>query len=142
MSRIDLIPPPPVVTTPGLFRWFTDLRQALATEMGNAPPLNSADGWHSYDVGVPVHNPVGFGRRGGMVFLRGMIANSNAPTGLADSVIFTLPDGFRPAYRQVHPVLTNGNITGRINVDADGGVRYSAGDTTWISLDNIYFKVR
>ena len=53
---------------------------------------------------------------------------------------FTLPEGNRPTYRQLHAVCTNNNRLGRVNVLANGNVVVVSGDTGWMSLDSIAFQ--
>lgn len=131
MSLIQRIPPPPAVTTPGLSRWFTDLRQTLALEAVNITTLKN--GWTA--VGAPYAEP-GFYRQGGTVFLQGRVA-----AGAVGLAILTLPEGYRPAAEQQFLQL---NIDGNapVSVAPNGEIKLLSGTTTWVSLDGINFKVR
>lgn len=75
----------------------------------------------------------------GAVHLRGVV--SNAPGVAAATPIFTLPAGYRPAYRLVFPGNTGTASGGRIDVDVLGNVfstfAVSAGD--FRTLDGIAF---
>jgi hypothetical protein len=131
MSVIQRIPPPPAVTTPGLFRWFTDLRQTLALEAVN--PATLENGWTVF--GAPYAAP-GFYRQGGVVFLQGVVA-----LGAAGSPIFTLPEGYRPlADHRFSAANVNGSAP--VSVAINGQITLLSGGTTWVSLDSINFKVR
>jgi hypothetical protein len=67
------------------------------------------------------------------------------------SLIFTLPPGYRPAKREVHATLSNGELA-RINVDGPAAMWQPAGAVSvdypaksdnlglWISLDGISFR--
>lgn len=67
----------------------------------------------------------------GFVHLRGLVRNGSG-------VIFTLPAGYRPAYRQLCAVQSWDTI-GRCDVDTSGNVIFSAGNNGWFSLDNVRF---
>ncbi len=80
----------------------------------------------------------------GIVWLRGLVRS-----GTAGSVIFVLPEGYRPSNQQLHVVAaydpTNiignaNNGVGRIDILPDGRVLHQAGNNLWISLDSIAFR--
>lgn len=66
--------------------------------------------------------------------------------GSINTVIFTLPEGYRPKARAWFPVNTsdgteNSNIYGMIQVDTNGDVKFVAGSTVYVGLSNICFNV-
>ncbi len=128
MSRIDTIPPPPNAN-PGLFRWFTELRQALATEIASPAP---AGNWRA-------NAPVRLWRQGRTVHLSGLLAHSGTAIG---TVMLTLPGGFRPAHTRHFIVQAGGDQPGGITIDPDGTLQFIHGDATLVSLDNIHFEAR
>ena len=70
------------------------------------------------------------------VHLRGIL-KSGSPVS-AD--MFSLPQGFRPAFGEVFAGAASGGFCG-ISVDADGDVRaYTGGSATYTSIDGITFE--
>jgi hypothetical protein len=123
---------------------------------GGEPDFGStADcGWRNFDNN---HNSAAFVRdRFGFVHLKGLVHAFDTLQGfcvfsqVADTRIFTLPPGYRPARRNVFATITN-NTLGRTNVDgpqtfvAPGAVSVSAPTTAanakaFLSLDGISFR--
>jgi hypothetical protein len=113
---------------------------------------NSHCSWKNFD---PNFAPASFRRdRLGFVHLLGVVdadsvgfadfACPGSPDLASNYVIFQLPLGYRPEFREVHAVLTNGAL-GRVNVDLNGNVRIESPTTwpnarAWISLDGISFR--
>ncbi len=112
--------------------------------------LQSTPMWENFDT---AHNKAGFYKDSiGIVHIKGVVkwinntGNSGTVQLACDSsdAVFTLPQGYRPATREV--LLTVGNDTPiRANVDRNGGVYpcnqtrdWSGGD--WLSLDGISFR--
>jgi hypothetical protein len=96
-----------------------------------APTLSGT--WVNFDGS---HQEAGYYRsRNGEVHLRGLVKSGSVP-----STIFTLPAGYRPSREIYFPVLSNGAI-GRITIETDGDVVATAGNTTYISLDGISFRI-
>ncbi len=95
------------------------------------PPL--LNGWQVYSAGF---NPPGYYKDdSGFVHLRGMLRD-----GTSRDAMFTLPEGYRPAYRQLFGCRTSDNaIPSRCDVDADGNVLHWTGATGWVSLDGLSF---
>lgn len=60
--------------------------------------------------------------------------------GLNGVVIFQLPPGHRPAFRELRAVMTNPNVAGRLDIDAQGNVIGMTGNSGWFSLDGISFR--
>ncbi len=125
----------------------------LAAGAWQSAPLRPtlAGVWKNFDAN---HNPAAFLRdRFGFVHLRGVVDADGAQVGTHsdDAHIFTLPAGYRPVKREVHPTLTNGAL-GRINVHGlafgsmpAGAVSIESPTTfanakVWISLDGISFR--
>lgn len=96
------------------------------------PSLQSS--WRNYDIS---YAKPGFTKTSaGVVMLRGLIAGGTAST---NTVIFQLPDGYRPEYRLSFETITNSNVYARVYVDPDGSVIIVKADTGWLSLNGIYF---
>lgn len=103
--------------------------------------------WTSYDLMnnwvdySPTFAPHAFTRtKDGVVVLKGLIKNGTASW---DTPIFTLPVGYRPAYRLIFYVgsynSSLGSGYGRIDVLTNGEVRFMQGTANWISMDSIKF---
>ena len=112
--------------------------------------------WKNFDA---IHNSAAFLRdRHGFVHLKGMVDAEDVVVDgcdfafASDRRIFTLPDGYRPAVREVHVSISNSALA-RINVDGPGAggqgpgaVSVEAPPTTvadakeWVSLDGITFR--
>jgi hypothetical protein len=125
------------------------------------PPFHASQecGWGNFDTGTPVHNGGGFLRdRFGFVHLKGLVDvddisfQSNCGFSGSGPVIFNLPDGYRPAARNVFATITNSAL-GRVNVDGPqvfaalgpgavsvDGPTTVANASQWISLDGISFR--
>lgn len=82
-----------------------------------------------------VHNagsyPLGYRRKNGIVYLRGLIKSGSG-------LMFTLPAGFRPAYTKYLPAVANDAAAG-LYVAGNGQVTHVFGSNVWFSLDNITF---
>ena len=104
-----------------------DAMQAAPT--WTAPTL--VNGWANFGGGF---NSAGYYKRGGRVYLRGMIAG-----GTVGMEAFVLPTGFRPPARELHTAISN-NALGRVDVLASGNVQISTiASNVFISLDGISF---
>lgn len=71
----------------------------------------------------------------GRVHLRGLVKSGTIGNG-----IFTLPSGYRPPNIQVHAVASNAAF-GYLDISTAGVVRPLVGNTAWVSLDGITFRV-
>ena len=82
-----------------------------------------------------VYNPAGYFKDSlGIVHLRGLVK-----TGTIATAVFTLPAGYRPAYRQLMVSISNGAIA-RLDVDTTGSVIAQTGSNVWFSLDGATFR--
>jgi hypothetical protein len=80
----------------------------------------------------------------GFIHLRGQVASG---TSTAWTVVFTLPEGYRPKenfYQLVRGYTGTTEVTAFIRIDADGGVKITSGNGTLTSLDlsGIVFKAK
>ena len=79
----------------------------------------------------------------GIVHLRGLVGdNGDYKEEVAKDekgLVFTLPTGYMPQTRHEFVVACAKNIPGEVIIERDGKIRVDAGDTTWVSLDNIQF---
>lgn len=71
------------------------------------------------------------------VYLRGALTN---PGAALPSVIFTLPVGYRPPYRQVFTIATSTGTTGLLVVQQNGDVTLNTGDPAFIDLASVRFR--
>ena len=70
----------------------------------------------------------------GFVHLQGLVKD-----GTDNSIIFTLPVGYRPAHNGVFCVISN-SIIGRVDISAGGAVKAEdPSSPDWISLEDITF---
>ena len=106
--------------------------------------------WQNFDQ---AHNGAGFYKDStGTVHLKGLVKfiNNTGNTGTvrlacnSNNAVFTLPQGYRPAVREVLLTVSN-DAPLRINIDSNGGV-YPCNQTRdwaggeWVSLDGIDFR--
>jgi len=90
-------------------------------------------GWQNFGGEFP---PAGYYKdRDGFVHLRGVVK-----LGAVYTIVFTLPPGYRPAYRSTFACVTGSNTIGRVDVNADGWVVPIDGNMDFVSLDGISFK--
>jgi hypothetical protein len=60
--------------------------------------------------------------------------------GTVNTVIFTLPNGFRPGYESWQPVQIAGGI-GYVGFYANGEVKHSASSNTYFAFDGVILDV-
>ncbi len=102
---------------------------SLNTEVWNS--LSYVNGWEDYGSPYP---PGGYRKlASGLVILRGLIRN-----GTANSIIATLPAGYRPDHQHLFAVQSN-HALGRVDVRTNGEVVMRDGVTTWISLSTLSY---
>jgi hypothetical protein len=129
------------------------------------PQLKAPEAWHgvgtaeapwAVDVGFPgyawgpdwswnANTPGFFKDPWGVVHIRGMVKCTGPQCG-SGSVIFKLPESYRPTRRHVFAAVgsgadTNTSTFARVNVDPDGWVSRapSLGGSIWLSLDGITY---
>jgi hypothetical protein len=91
------------------------------------------NGWVNYGGG---HAPAQFIKlSSGVVLIHGLIRTGTATAG---TLLFTLPEGYRPATKLTFPVATNDRI-GRVSVLTDGRVLVDNVSNAWLSLAGIVF---
>lgn len=109
-------------------------KAVVAQDNWTAPSLINS--WANYEGGFSIAGY--FKDQFGLVHLRGIVKD-----GSADTNIFVLPAGYRPAYINVFAGMTFASTTktlGRIDVLADGSVLFKSGGTDFVSLDGIIFR--
>lgn len=74
---------------------------------------------------------------GDIVFIRGLASRSSG----AETIIFTLPSGFRPPASDRFPCLTDAGGPASVTIDTGGNVAYLVGSPTdYITLSGIWFS--
>lgn len=96
--------------------------------------LTMVNGWVSYDGGTQFSTPQYTKTNDNVVALKGLIKSG----GGYDTVIATLPAGFRPKNRILY-TTANAGVHGRIDVLANGEVRFMGSTNTWYALDDVMF---
>jgi type II secretory pathway pseudopilin PulG len=71
----------------------------------------------------------------GLVSVKGLIRSG---TTTVDTIIATLPVGYRPIGRALFTAYSNGAYS-RIDIDATGNIRFESGSNAWLSLDGLTF---
>ena len=114
--------------TPGAKLQVSGGQTILEQEPWKDAPL--VNGWANYGEGF---NSSGYFKDSlGIVHLKGLVK-------LGGGTIFTLPEGYRPAARELHCVQSNG-IAGRVDILPNGEVQLVIGSNIWVSLDGITFR--
>lgn len=98
-----------------------------------APSLLNS--WVNFSVS---YDPAGYYKDPlGRVWLRGLIKSG---TTAANTLLFVLPSGYRPPFRSIHAIDTNGTF-GSVEVQEDGEVRTGTTvSATYLSLAGISFR--
>ncbi|MEE9430690.1 MAG: hypothetical protein V3V16_06585 [Melioribacteraceae bacterium] len=108
-----------------------EINGTLGQEYWTAPSLLNS--WTNYNAGF---NPTAYFKdSNGIVHLRGMIKS-----GASGTVIFTLPNGYRPQYHEVHSTISFGTNAARWDILANGDVKMIVGSSSYFSLDGITFR--
>jgi hypothetical protein len=111
----------------------------ITQQAWQTPTLQNA--WARYDS---AYNPPGYFKDSmGIVHLRGLVRS-----GTMQKAIFTLPEGYRPEFRELFIVgsymptvtITGQSGHGRVDIASDGQVFPWEGNNGWISLDGITFR--
>lgn len=94
------------------------------------------NGWANY--GAPFET-VQYRRKNGIVYIQGFC--NSAGNRAVETIIFTLPAGFRPQADKHQPILTDtGTGATRVKIQSNGEFRVnSIGASTWVSFTNISF---
>ena len=125
----------------GVAPYSVQIAQVFGADGSNLPYTSETwvtptllNSWVLYDAG---HNTPGYWMDGhGVVHLRGAVKDG---TTAANTVIFTLPAGFRPEKREIF-ACNNSGAFGSVGVEADGDVTIVAGGSTYLFLDGITFR--
>ena len=97
------------------------------------PVTHFQNGWSNYVAGI--YNPAGyFCDDNEVIHLRGTVRS-----GLIAQKIFTIPVGYRPAFEEMFPVVSN-NLFGACRITSTGSVIAHAGSNVLFSLDGITFR--
>ena len=107
-----------------------------ATTWTNLNMAASGTGWVYYsDSGGMFSTPQYTKAPDGLVSLKGLIRSGSTTY---DTVIATLPTGFRPGQR-ILAATGNSGVYGRIDIDASGNVRFTGVTNGWYAFDGITF---
>jgi len=96
--------------------------------------LSLVNGWVHY--GAPFTTPQYTKTADNVVQLKGLL---NGGSLTYDTVIATLPVGFRPKARILYATTNNNNVHARVDILPDGQVRFMGTSNVWFSLDSISF---
>jgi type II secretory pathway pseudopilin PulG len=96
--------------------------------------LTLLNGWVNYDVNTYTTASYTKGADG-IVSVRGLVKSGTTTT---DTVIATLPVGYRPAQSVLATADTNSTY-GRVDIDTSGNIKFESGSNVWFSLDDINF---
>jgi competence protein ComGC len=106
---------------------------AVTTPTPTWTTLTFSNSWVAY--GGAYSTPQYTKASDGMVSLKGLIKSG---TMTSDTVIATLPAGYRPALREVFLGYSDGGVA-RFDVEPSGNITYEAGGNGWFSLDGASF---
>lgn len=133
-SRTPLrIGPPPYLPEEipvALQTWLASLVNVQAWQ-----PLTLQNGWTNF--GSPFADAKYYRDPFGIVRVVGLITGGTTTSG---TVLFTLPENFRPADQYMYEVLVGGNALGRVDLLANGDLTIVAGNNTFLSLFPITFR--
>ncbi len=119
------------ITGPG---WLSIQAMYYGTGQGTwtAPTLQS--GWQRYSTTFPT---LQYSKGAdGIVTLRGLVKGGSTTN---ETVVANLPPGYRPAGRQITPIVSN-HAHGRVDVTASGDIVVRAPiHSAWVSVDGISF---
>lgn len=122
-----------------------ELLYCVGHTLGNENPvykvLNDDTGWHNvtlkdgYNAATTNRHPR-YRRKNGIVYIEGALKNTaEIPGGTTESILFTLPAGFRPAQIQVLRAQSGGPIGWTLIVQTNGNVTFSRyGNEEYINL--------
>lgn len=108
----------------------------ISKTWASCTPVNDWENYHAAGGNAYADSQFTYSSISKMVKLRGLVRNGDATPG---TVICTLPEGFRPATRQVFSVATSGTTGGRVDVYPNGEVVAFSVNAAWVSLEQIAF---
>lgn len=115
---------------------------AYATDTETIPSwfnLQFSSPWVNYTANTNYHT-AGFTKTSnGRVFLKGLIENTENTGAVTNSLIGTLPEGYRPEGKLVFQTVTSPNVAARVDIESNGNITAVTGDGSWLSLDSISF---
>ena len=123
---------------------FNNVLHEKVLEKSNVKEVVGGNKWHQPDLenSWVVYHATLYNRpeymidSNGFVHLRGLLKDGSS----ASAVMFSLPEGFRPTYRNLFASYSSSGVC-RIDVDIDGDVHAQAGgSTTWTSIDGLIFE--
>lgn len=106
---------------------------AVWSKFSGTQAFSYANSWTDHSVTFPGANYRM--RNDGYVQLGGLIKSGT----IGSVTAFTLPPGYRPAWRMIFASNQNG-AAGRIDINPDGTVFVVAGSNGWVTLENILFN--
>jgi N-acetylneuraminic acid mutarotase len=113
----------------------TVLPTIIESEAYIAPSLQNS--WANYSTIPNTYEPAGYYKdKMDRVHLKGLIAGGSTAT---ETVLFTLPSGYRPTKRLLFTVAT-GSGSGRMDIRPNGEVLFVSGANSFFSLDGISFR--
>lgn len=96
-----------------------------------APSLQNS--WVDYGG---AYAPAGYRLKNGVVYIQGLIKDGTVTAG---TVLFTLPEGYRPASSKIFHSPNGTTDPGRTNIAENGDVTIEVGGNSWHSLEPIRF---
>ncbi|MBI3936419.1 MAG: hypothetical protein HY323_05535 [Betaproteobacteria bacterium] len=135
-GRLEVDPPKTLVSD------ISNLRGEEWREVGASGQPAFGTNWGNY--GTPWETAAFYKDPLGRVYLKGMTTKTGTPT--INDVIFTLPEGYRPAKDLLFGVASETTGTfgaSRVDVKANGDVVWIAGgtsETDYTQLNNISFR--
>lgn len=139
-AKLDVVGTVQIVDgTEGAGKVLTSDASGNASWVDNVDPVEAwqtptlINGWVNYGGGF---TNVGYYKDRDRVYLTGMIKSGAGP----GNNIFILPAGYRPIARKLFDAISSGT-QGRVDVDAAGNVIFMQGSNSWVSLDEISFRI-
>lgn len=113
--------------------WLTATNLDVTTQIGSSwTTLTLNTGWVNY--GSPYDN-AGYKKVGDLVFLRGLVARTSG----SETIILTLPAGYRPILNPLFIVATNTGY-GEVEINSSGQISWRTGGVGWLSLNGLVFS--
>jgi hypothetical protein len=132
-GRIDVFSNGEVQIVTGSNTWLSLSGISFTTASTTAPTLTNS--WVNYGGGT--FADAGYYKDSdGVVHLTGLIKSGTAS---ANTVITTLPAGYRPGNNALQPIQRSSGF-GAVFVEADGELKVGLASSTWTSLDGFSFS--